>query len=175
MAVILKMNQTYIYIAILAILIGFISCSQETKKQTPAEQLDNADLFLGDWKSVKRDIPHSAELTINNDSTFRYSYGACLLRGFSNGYWTFSDSILTLNSFSADTCLYLREFGIDCLTAEQTEKYKPKTTIEDCTPENTNEYVLFHEVRFKIIGDTLKHIFTEEKLCPEIRNDFYRP
>ncbi len=169
------MNQTYIYIAILAILIGLISCSQETKKHRPDEQPNNVDLFLGDWKSVKRDIPHSAELTINNDSTFRYSYGACLQRGFSNGYWTLSDSILTLNSFSADTCLFLRVFGIDCITADQIEKFRPKTTIEDCTPDNTGEYVLFQEVRFQLIGDTLKHIFTEEKLCPKIRNDFYRP
>jgi hypothetical protein len=169
------MNQTCIFIVIGIILIGLTCCSQETKKQTLDKQTENANMFIGDWKSVKRMIPYSSELTINNDKTYKYSYGASLFRGFSTGKWTLTDSILTLNSFPTDTCLFLREFGIDCLTAEQIEKYKPKTTTEDCIPENTDEYVLFQEVRFKLIGDTLKHIFTEEKLCPEIRNDFYRP
>ena len=156
-------------------MIGLVGCSQGTKNHTPDEQIENADMFFGDWKSVKRMTPYRAELTINKDSTFQYVYGASLLRGFSNGYWTLSDSILTLNSFSADTCLFLRVFGIDCITVDQIEEFKPKTTIEDCIPENTSEYVLFQGVEFQLIGDTLKHIFTEEKLCPEIRNDFYRP
>ena len=169
------MNQAKAYILIGAILIGLTSCSQGTKKHIPDKQTENAELLLGDWKSVKRMIPYSAELSINDDNTFNYNYGAGMLRGFSIGQWTLTDSILTLTSFPADTCLYLREYGIDCLTAEQIEKHKPKTTIEDCTPENTGEYVLFQEVRFQLIGDTLKNIFTEEKLCPEIRNDFYRP
>lgn len=159
----------------MAILIGLISCSQGTKKDAPDEQTDNADLFLGDWKSVKRDIPYSAELTINKDNTFNFFYGACLFRGFSIGQWTLSDSILTLNSFPADTCLFLRVFGIDCIAVDQIEEFKPKPTIEDCIPENTSEYVLFQGVEFQLIGDTLKHIFTEEKLYPEIRNDYYRP
>lgn len=96
-----------------------------------------------------------------------------LVDGFSKDKWILADSIMTLNSFPADSCLFLKEFGEDCIMADQLEEMKLKTTIEDCNPENTAEFILFQEVKFQFIGDTLKHIFVGE--CPDIRNDFFRP
>lgn len=168
-------KRTVFHLLIGAILIGLTGCSQGGKNTTRDEYVQNIDLVSGIWHSAKRMTPYSAELIINNDSTFHFSYGACLLSGFSKGQWILADSILILNSFPADSCLFLREFGDDCITADQLEEMKLKTTIEDCNPENTAEYVLFQEVKFQFIGDTLKHIFIGEKLCPEIRNDFFRP
>jgi len=170
-----EMIKSIIYLIFLSIIIGLTGCSQGSINHNPNEQTENAVLFLGEWESVTRIIPYSAKLTINTDNTFDFNYGACMARGFSSGQWTLTDNILTLNSFPADTCLFLRAFGDDCILVSQLKDFRPKTTNEDCTPENPDEYILFQEVKLLLIGDTLKHIFTDEKICPEARNDFFRP
>lgn len=49
-----------------------------------------------------------------------------------------------------------------------------ETTIRDCEPAWTDDYVDFDNERFYLDGDTLRHKIKKQKLCPEIRNNFYR-
>ncbi len=175
LASLLKVKHSPIFIIIGVLLMGLATCTQKTKKDDSDTQNGSADLFIGKWKSVKRATPYTAELKIHPDSTFNFNYGACLARGFAYGQWILTDSALILHSFTTDTCLFLREFGEDCLAINQLRDINQKTTIKNCMPENSDTYVLFREVKFQLIGDTLKHVIDRENFCPEIKNDFFRP
>jgi hypothetical protein len=163
------------YIFFIAIIVGLIACTQGTIESNADEQTDTSSMFLGVWQSTERIIPYKATLSINNDNTFHFTYDACPISGFSIGTWILKDGIITLNSLPADTCLFVREFGEDCYTIEQLEGFNLETTIPDCKPEEPGEFVLFQNVKFQLIGDTLRHFIIGERICPEIRNDFFRP
>ena len=168
----MKLNLSFF---IVATIIAMASCLQSIKDNHSNEQQDFGSSFLGKWQSVERGIPYKAMLSVNADGSFSFDYGACTVSGFSLGTWILEDDILILNSLPADTCLFVREFGEDCYTIEQLEGFKLQTTITDCKPEDLDEFVSFQNVKFQLIGDTLKHLFPGERICPEIRNDFFRP
>jgi len=170
------MKQNTIFaLLLIATIIALSSCSQKIKDNDSDDQLDYGGPFIGKWQSVERGIPYKAVLLVNADGSFSFTYVACTISGFSSGTWFLEDGILTMNSVPADTCLFVREFGEDCYTNEQLEGFMPETTIPDCKPEDLDEFVLFQNVKFQLIGDTLKHLYSSDRICPEIRNDFFRP
>ena len=131
--------------------------------------------YNGLWESVKRPYPYRSHLTINSDSTFRFEYGACMSCGFSKGTWIIKDDIIALNSNEIDSCMYLLHFEDDCKKVpDDSTEIIIETTIIDCKPKWTDDYVDFNNEEFYLDGDTLRHRVKKPKVCPELRNDFYR-
>ena len=153
------------------------ACIQEPRNRKIAvEQSEISNTFIGKWESLKRIYPYKSYLTINNDSTFSFEYGACKASGFSNGRWKMIDSMILLNSFEIDSCLYLSHFQIDCglLDLKDITQYHIEKTIIDCDPEYMTDYIEFKNEKLYIDNDTLKHQVKNQEFCPEIRNDFSR-
>lgn len=167
---------------IIYIFLGFclVGCNHKTSinDELPVEENSSA-LFIGLWYSVDRCYPYEAGIRINPDSTFLFEYRACLFYGFSTGTWFMDGDTIVLNSTLIDSCMYMSHFGIDCIEEELNDSIAMniKTTNKDCQTDETDQYrqyVLFDNERFYLVNDTLTHIFGAEKLCPDIRNDFYR-
>jgi len=160
------------------ILIGFyfIACSnQVTNNDGSSVVINKSDKYIGLWKSVKRPYPYRSNLTINLDSTFRFEYGACMSYGFSNGTWILRDDTIVLTSNEIDSCMYLSHFSVDCMEVpSDSTEIVIETTIIDCEPKGSDDYINFDNEEFYLEGDTLRHIIKKPKRCPEIRNDFYK-
>ncbi|HBS86682.1 MAG: hypothetical protein A2W91_11690 [Bacteroidetes bacterium GWF2_38_335] len=86
------------------------------------------------------------------------------------------DSLIVLNSCKIDSCMHLLHFGQDCILIDEndTSEHIIEKTISDCNPKNGTDYIEFDNEEFYIDNDTLKHKVKKVKLCPEIRNDFFR-
>jgi len=163
---------------IINILIGFffIGCGNETSTNNEPSVIEKQSYkYIGLWKSVERHYPYRSILTINLDHTFGFEYGACMSYGFSNGTWILRNDTLVLTSNEIDTCMYLSHFSVDCMDVpSDTTEIVIETTIKDCEPLGTDDYVKFDNEEFYLEGDTLRHVIKKPKRCPEIRNDFYR-
>lgn len=152
-----------------------LSC---VKENSNIKQDENNNLFIGTWESVDRFYPYKAHLIINKDSTFYFKYGACTASGFSKGVWISEDTIIDLKSLDIDSCMFLYRFGEDCEILNVDSPYVSEIivekTISGCDPIDYVDYVLFENEEFYLDGDTLRHIIKGDKLCPKIRNDFFK-
>jgi len=162
---------------IIYILIGFfiIGCGNKTSKNNESSMIENeSNKYIGLWESVKRPYPYRSHLAINLDSTFRFEYGACISYGFSNGTWILCNDTIVMTSNEIDSCMYLSHFSVDCMEVpSDSTEIVIETTIIDCEPQGTDDYIYFDNEEFYLEGDTLRHIIKKPKRCPEIRNDFY--
>jgi len=142
----------------------------EVKKDVGAQ-------FYGEWKSVKKSFIYGSILTINKDSTFGFSYGACEMSGNSVGNWTVIGDELILNSTEEKECLYIIEFGIYGLEVIGEETIFPprKTTNEGCDPQfSSEEYVLFSDESFVLSNDTLIHTNPKDSIDIESNDKFFK-
>ncbi len=150
-----------------------VSC-QGIKDSSDSDESSTAN-FIGKWTSTPKVIPYSGFLTIKNDQTFSFNYGACDHGGFSRGVWSLNGDTLILNNSIIDTCYYITEFGINCIAIPESEEDLPelKTTIPNCKPESLDiDFVLFENECFLLINDTLSLIPNEGCLCPEESDKF---
>jgi hypothetical protein len=135
--------------------------------------------YTGEWKSVERFYPYSSTLTMNDDRTFQFQYGACMDFGFSTGIWETTDKGIVLNSQNIDRCMYTRMFGVNCQSfilgdSSQWTEYLSSTTLENCEPKSETNYVIFDAEEFCLEGNTLKHILKLDSLCPSIKEQFIK-
>lgn len=171
MKIIKHKNKSFVWLSCGLIVILFWNCNQ-TKNSEKINNILNKNQFVGQWKSLKRPFPFSSVLTINDDSTFYYNFGACTSSGFSNGKWVIKTDTIILTSFEVDACLYIEtHFETECLPVidiEENEDLEDQVTISDkCQPEFFEYYVIFNEERLIIENNKLKHIPKNPDSCPE--------
>jgi hypothetical protein len=125
-------------------------------------------LFLGVWESTKKVIPYKAYLTIMNDHTFNFEYGACEARGFSQGTWQIDHNTIILNSNQPDSCYKTSIFGIPCQTVvyDSNKVDDALKNQDDCEPKSQKEYVIFNDSRFEFDLDTLIFRIVDTSDCP---------
>jgi hypothetical protein len=173
------MRKTF-YFILLGVLFLFLQscCNNEKRSKNIYNDLDlNNNKFLGEWYSVEREQPFGAVLTINSNYNFTYVGGACVLHFDAKGQWVLQNDTLILNSTDPEKCYYIINFDDDCVEIDPKDLTTSKswgTSIEGCTPESPDAYVIFENEKFIIRDSVLMHIQKPNKLCPEIKNDFTR-
>jgi len=166
------------------ILLGFLSlflqsCFNTNQKENTDNDFINNE-FLGEWCSVERVIPFGAVLTIDTNYNFTYKGAVCMASFYSKGNWTLNNDTLTFNSIEPKECCYITGFRTTCakVTIGDTtsyERFKPKTSIKDCEPDDIDYYyVIFKNEKFIIKDSTLIYLGKPDSICPEIKDDFIR-
>jgi hypothetical protein len=168
------MNKTILYFIAIFLLTGCVNNSEITPQIYTDNKIENK--FIGTWESFEREYPYQAYLIIEKDYTFHFEFGACLTSGYSKGKWELKDSMIILNSIQTDLCMFLDYFNDDCILIDVNtmKNFVVEKSISDCEPKYGTEYIIFNNEKLYIDNDTLKHIIKEIKLCPEIRNIFFR-
>ena len=159
------------------LLLTSISClnNQKTKSDNNFDGKQNNNLFIRKWYSIESVIPNNSVLALKSDSTFHYTYRACLAKGYSEGTWKINSKFIILNSSIIDSCLFLIDFGNNCeyVEAGNSIKSKLKKTIEDCSPINKDLiYFHFNSDSFYIKDDTLFHVQKTGSICLDSINIF---
>ncbi len=166
-------NAFFLSCLFISIMMGCGQSSRNAKNDSP-ELSDN--VFLGVWQSVERSYPFGATLKIDSTYYFTYAGGACLYHFESQGEWRLNGDTLILNSFYPEKCCYINDFGINCIIVapDGSTRYKPITSMRDCTPDSEVEYILFNNERFVLENSILTHIRKANAPCPDIKDNFTR-
>lgn len=162
------MKNLITYIIFLIVAAG---CEYDSKNVLFDVQEQEVSPFVGDWVSEGGRM-YSSRLIIKEDSTFSFTYGACLMDGFSFGEWAVYGEGIILNSLIDSTeCWFATDFLAqhEILPNDSIVELEIKTTIDGCEPQlREEEYVLFEDEHFNLSNDTLIHLNSLEA-------DFFDP
>jgi hypothetical protein len=134
--------------------------------------------LAGEWVSVERPFPYTAELLIG-DTSFQFWYGACTQQGSSNGNLQYKGDTIVLTSAAPVECRWLVPFDVDghytSTGLDSLPSVRSTPSIPDCEPNYfAEEEVEFNEDRFIILSDTLVHVSRHAKVHPFVAHRFVR-
>lgn len=164
--------------SLLLLFIPFIfGCQDTSSKYEPREDLNGEIIqYIGKWRTPKY-LPHpfSAGLILHPNGTFEYGVGACLYSGEGYGYWIFENNGVTLYSHVEYSCKHETPFDGDCKLIDND---KPEYSSSHSTCPHPDQYIdgyiIFNQVHFRIVSDTLWNIDSNKINCPDMSARFVK-
>jgi hypothetical protein len=130
-------------------------------------------VYIGEWKSLKREYPYDVSLKINDDKTFTFNGSSCGKKFSSKGNWEIINDTLTLTSHKSENSICGSEFGNNCIKVKFKNKTdSTETIIQDSGYMDYCDNIIFKSEKLYIENDTLKHKRKENK-CP-VKDNFIR-
>ncbi|MBL7980834.1 MAG: hypothetical protein JNL52_03395 [Flavobacteriales bacterium] len=145
----------------------------------PGRAIEHAShVTEGEWVSLDRPYPYEARLHIT-DSSFDFSYGACMMQGDASGTVRFNGDTAILTSDLPKSCRWMVPFDVDGkqlpLGPDSLPQIHGSPSIPGCDADPlAGEAVIFEEELFIVRAETLDHVSRYDKVDPFVVNRFIR-